>query len=495
MTDAALVLLTLLATTLPGGYLLMRQVLRAPPVHGFFDTGSSFFAGLLLNIAVLNGLQWFPRGFDARNAFWLLASMHFIAIVWLLIKNVEWRRGFSRDNTNCRTDRNKSRLLSTWFFGIALSSIALWSAQVVLQLPVIGWDAWSGWVAKAKIWQEHGLHTAIVPVSDWLAAGSAGAGQFSSHMWHYPDAVGLLYAVLALIAPTHVLEQSGAAVLWPLCGVMLAAGMFGYFQFCWGQSRPDGKWLAMAPGFLLLLTPLWLQHMLLPGYADLLLACFAWYAAICYLLWRSGAERGFWRASILFLAALPLIKLMGWLLLILFGIAHVTSQPRYYRLLTVIAVSVIAAGIALWFFMPLELATPFGQIKLDRKQWTLPGYGRVQFGWFFPNQAWIEGLFFSRNWLLLWFGMPVALWLGLQRSFRLTTDRFLCVLILGFLMLIFFMYGLTSFSQFASAFTSSNRVLMHIYPLYLTCLFLLTVPRRHDHDMGQMAQHNQQTKK
>ncbi|MFK8011578.1 MAG: hypothetical protein AB8B80_06020, partial [Marinicellaceae bacterium] len=56
-------------------------------------------------------------------------------------------------------------------------------------MPLIGWDAWNGWVAKAKIWYYHGLNEPLINRFVWLQSDSA----LTNPIVHYPDGLSLLY--------------------------------------------------------------------------------------------------------------------------------------------------------------------------------------------------------------------------------------------------------------------------------------------------------------
>jgi hypothetical protein len=103
----------------------------------------------------------------------------------------------------------------------------------------------------------------------------------------------------------------------------------------------------------------------------------------------------------------------------------------------------------------------------------LPGYGRINLGWHFSGMAWLQGLFLSQNWLFVWFGLPAVMWAVIRQGRSQRVVTFMLLVMTLYLLCIFWLYNFTSFSQFAITFTSSNRMVLHIYPIYLFLFFLV----------------------
>lgn len=510
MSASFLPFITLLLLTLPAGFLLVRRVFNTPAINAPFDLATAFFAGLFLDILLLNGLQWLPFTVSVRTAFLALLSLHLAAAVllmWDTLKVCRKRSGlpdqgkeqggllavqphknnpqaeprlYPSDKTAARKDQSAIRtfLSSRWpelVIGALALTVLVYATLLASRLPVLAWDAWSGWIAKAKIWADAGLTTAIVPPVEWLER-SPSAHVFSSHMWHYPDAIGLLYATFSTLTTT---VEQGAAVLWPMASGFLALGIYGFLLhhvriFSFSSTFLPGALAALA-ALMLLITPLWLQHMLFPGYADILFACYLWMATAHYVLWLQSSHRGHRRLSLLFLLALPFIKLYGWLTLLIFFFVTRLTQARWRRGFLYAGGICLVVTLIIWGLMPFALETPVGFMVFDRQHLQLPGYGTVKLGFHFAGWAWLEGLFFSRNWLLMWFALPVVMWLVFWQKPVAQGLRLFVVLLLAYLLAVLCLYSLTSFSQYAQTFTSSNRMVLHVYPLYVTALFWVLI--------------------
>jgi len=488
-----------LLLTLPAGYWLLRRVFRAKPVNLAFDLSTAFFLGLFLDVVVLNALQWLPFPVSARNGFLVLSGLHlsaFLALIWTGVKthprlsqahNTMGQGGsFKGNNPSSNFAPEKAReihgkrgvragshlLMNRWpelvVAALALA-VLLYGLHLSSHLPVLAWDAWSGWVAKAKIWAHEGLNAPIVPPSLWLEK-SPSAGIFSSHMWHYPDAVGLLYATFSIISGT---VEQGAAVLWSMVSGFLALGIYGFLLHQHTGSLTSGKQagLAALAAFLLLITPLWMQHTIFAGYADILFAAFLWMATAHYVLWLHSHLPAYRWLSLVFLLALPLIKLFGWFAIAIFLASASFFQPAWRRRLLSAVIFCAIALIFAWLMMPFALDTPVGTIVFDRQHLQLPGYGTVQLRPHWVLWPWLEGMLFSRNWLLMWFAFPFVAWLGFRQKPAIRGLSLFVALTVVYLGVVLCLFSLTSFSQYAQTFTSSNRVLLHVYPVYLTAMF------------------------
>ncbi|GEM_PF-6772546 len=467
-----------LFVTLPGGYCLLRCLFQVPPGNKALAFSMAYFSGLFLDILLLNLLQWLPAENAMVMAVWLITGLHVMATVvifWLWWSGRPQGQGSAKQWSGMPGQAalaalGRSPRGSTWITGLLLLVATTWVLVTALQangLPLLAWDAWSGWVAKAKIWRHAGLGASIVSPDEWIEA-TGSASVYASHMWHYPDAVGLIYAFFSHFSDG---VEQGSGIIWPLSGGFLAMGIYGFLIFQCRQNHSECRLIAALAVLLLLGSPLWWQHMFFAGYADILLAVYLWLAVACFALWQQTRHVAYRYMAFGFLCALPFIKLFGWfdMLLCVLVFYGIQRQKRRYALWVLAGITLLS--ITFWLSFPISIDSAVGTWHFTRQQWQLPGFGIIQIGRFGDISPWLEGLLFSRNWLLVWLALPVLFIYAYRLRQQVPAFTFMVLLSGSYLLVVISLYSLTSFHQFAQSFTSSNRLLLPVYPLVVTTMF------------------------
>ena len=167
-----------------------------------------------------------------------------------------------------------------------------------------------------------------------------------------------------------------------------------------------------------------------------------------------------------------MFKLESWIWLSIFIVVLLlclmNETRRKWIYLILFSVSVI------WYlFGGFSLDLPFGKVILSPNLIKIPALGTYTLSFVDTTSAWIEALFFSKNWNLLWYSIPFVLFLYYK-----TENKELIVLpALYLLFTVFFIYVLfymTYASIFANDFTSSNRIVLHIVPIYIYFVIQVT---------------------
>ena len=327
--------------------------------------------------------------------------------------------------------------------------------------PLLGWDAWASWAVKAKVWFYQQHITPFVSSEAWLER--AGDAVYTVIANDYPATIPLLQTWFALAWGEWL--ETAANTPWLICA--LALGL-GFYSHC--RSAGADALTALLFTYLLLSLPLLNTHVALAGYADLwLTACYG-LAALSLLQWcRSGDYRQL-GLGLLLGGCLPLIKVDG----------------TVWALGLLVLVLVRALGKGFWILLLLTLVGAViwyqrGGVQLGSWQITpqlieLPYIGRYELFYTANWAAVRDQLLFGGSWHLLWYLAPLSLLALLFPALRLRSPALFygAVLFLFDLLVLYVLFFFTQAAQWAVDATSLNRLFMHISPLAVFLLFLLS---------------------
>jgi hypothetical protein len=353
-------------------------------------------------------------------------------------------------------------LWQRWVIALLLGLLLVRLAGLATELwlrPLTPWDAWTVWGLRARLWTELGHLAPFVDPNTWLNDPTGEA--YTGIAWHYPLTVSLIQTWAALAWGGW---SAGAANLpWLLCALALALGLYG-------QARQAGVGaLAATVGVYLLLTlPLLNAHIALAGYADLWLAATFGLAAMALLQWLAGGGRWQLVLAVVLALACPLIKLEGAVWAALLLPLLVFRLPGRWPLLPLGAMAVVAV---VWY---LNGGIQWGPFTLTQTLVDLPYIGRYELAYTNSWQALFDNLLAQGSWHLLWYLVPLAALAGLPRILR---DRRLLaasLLILLGLAMLYVLFFHTNAEEFARRGTSLNRLFLHLTPVVLFWMLLLT---------------------
>ena len=464
----------LLALLLPwlAGVLLWRLCLPrdAAPGRACIALGAGYLVGFGLWGVALRGCGGDGpiAGLFARGSVWLV-----VAVVLLVAASV-WRAKKHSGVAVNAVAASPSDAAVPAHRGASIAILALlivFGLLILLQasaLPSLAWDAWNAWQAKAKGWVHADGFLPTLGPNVWLAAES-GTG-LAVIAPNYPDTLPRLAVWLASAAGGW--NEAAVHLLWPGLWLGLGLALFGY-QRAAGVLRLQA---GLVTGFVLTM-PLVVAHAALAGYADL------WVAGMLLLAFAQ-CERWLrtrrWTDAVLAVLAaalLPALKLEGAIWLVCLVAAMVlTVLPRRWRWIA------LGAGVVVWAvslpFGGLSVPLPgLGWVKFAWGVAVVPGHGTMQLFWRPVTDAVFDALFLRRNWSLLWYLVPFALWQSravLTRRPGLGALAWFFGLGFAFLALLFFF---TDASQWVENLTSLNRVLLQIVPAFVFWLSLLWAGR------------------
>lgn len=424
------------------------------------NLGESFFLGVLLVVLINNLAQLFKWNLNQSHFFYIVLTVSvivFCACFYRLFKKSFFRFDLSRlkDSQN-------------YFHIFAIALLLLHFVLIVQQnqlLPLTPWDAWSGWVAKSKIWHFEGLSQLIVNDPFWFRIDGSMVNQTA----HYPDGLSLLYAFHSGFWGWN---ETPLNAVYPAMYVAFLLAFYGTLKSL-TNSRS-----AIIATLLLGTIPFVNTHIVLAGYADIWVAVFLAFAVFNVHLYQKYKRANHLVIAILFMLLMLLFKLESiiWFLIVLFSILF----SRLTKSNKLLALIVVILALITWFFLGgVTVETQLGELALTPDYLAIPGLGKFALVYINTLPAWFEAVFFSRNWNLLWYSIPVLIWAYLKAN-RMNAHRlnhsnhlqmysvfFICALIFLFLL-----FNYTYASRFANSFTSINRVFLHVVPLYVGFLTL-----------------------
>ncbi|WP_395375052.1 hypothetical protein [Marinicella sp. W31] len=430
--------------------LLARYLLRLEDFSAFslYRLSVSFFWGLLVHIAFLQIVQLLslnPSHAQLRVFLMLVAAIMPLLMLGWFFRNrtvVSWKVPI--DFYWCRLN-----YLGLGIIAIQLS-VLLW---ITVVLPMIGWDGWAAWLVKSKVWYYTGLDAVFTNAFSWQSE----QGVYSNLSAYYPDGFPLVHYAVALFAGWD--ETSFKILTWFMWLCFLPCFYHALRKLDVSQT------MAFWSTVLLTCIPMFRYHVYSGGYVDLWLSI---YLFLCFSAAQSfilKPDKYTFIRFLILLLALPLFKLEGmiWMLLVVatFALASLSSRNR----VRVVVGSVLL--LALWFvFDGFTFNTPFGLVQITPQLFQIGDYVNYALAFNDSSQALFEALFVSRNWLLIWYFLPLVIWLAFRyhkRSELLMLSVFLVLTVLFILGLFY----LTGASKWAENFTSINRVVLHMVPVYL----------------------------
>lgn len=316
----------------------------------------------------------------------------------------------------------------------------------VLRQPLFPWDAWTQWGTKARVWFELRRMVPFVPAGEWLQ--SAGGVYFDAAP-HYPATVPLwqVWSSVALGRWDDALMN----LPWWLLALSLALLLYGFFR-----DQRLAPLFALAATWLIVSMPILEAHVALAGYADLPLACYLAAGALAGFRALERRARSDALVAVLFLAALPMIKIPGWIWI-------ATLVPGVVvALLPRVGVRLVMIG----WVLAIALAFLLGRYEL-----AIFGY-RLHFQLDVPWRGLSEAYFSFDNWHLLFWALPVIL-IAARRHLVSRELAPLTVAVGSGVLFLLVGFSISSAAVWVEDQSTVNRATLHLAPLLGAWLVLL----------------------
>ena len=404
------------------------------------------FTGLLIHVLLFNGLQLL----NISNV--LMLSV--VTLTFLLCSSFIIYAFISGDGLHNSTHISHHQVITISAIVIA-SLVITWNSYYV---PNLAWDSWTVWIARAKQWYHHGLGVTFVQPHTWLDSAD-GLLNLSSH---YPDGLSLIFYPMLFLSD----------YLKPvLLGFYLIIYGFLVLLMCNRLEKIAAPfYLRMLLVVVMYTTPLMVNHLLLPGYADLIMAIFILLIMLGLLDYNDQAKPSLRLLIIADAVMLPLIKIEGWVWLIIFLFSH--SFIMWFNMkqrLTVL--SVLLVIFLTWFLLGgLSLNTPFGPLVISPAEINLFNKAYLSFGFTNVTEAVINGLFWQFNWSILWFGLPFLVYYMVVLKHNKAQQVSHLFFSLAFLVILALFY-LTPAAKYALDYTAVNRIFLQLMPCYIFLIF------------------------
>ena len=291
-------------------------------------------------------------------------------------------------------------------------------------LPLTPWDAWNGWIAKAKIWYYHGLVEVLVDRSNWLLSDE----NFTNPTAHYPDALPLLYV---FNSGFYGWNETALNAIYPAMFIAFLLAFYGNIKLFTNRNY------ALIAVFILSSIPFVNVHVTLAGYADIWIAALLAISLFNAQHFLSHPSISGFVTVLIFIFLTVMFKLESWIWLSIFImvllLCLMNKARRKWVYLLLFSLSVI------WYlFGGFSLDLPFGEVILSPNLIKIPALGTYTLSFVDTTSAWLEALFFSKNWNLLWYSIPFVLFL----YFKIKNKELIVLPDLYIMFTVFFIYVL-----------------------------------------------------
>jgi len=371
-----------------------------------------------------------------------------------------------------------------WPMRILLIWLGIRSLSLAIELVdngLFGWDAWSTWAFRARVWVESGTLIPFVAPDPWLLDRSLDSMPLPAA--HYPKLVSLIAAWPSLAFGAW--NESIALMPWFFLYVALAFGVYGQCRL-WGAS----PLVALITAWLISSVPLVGGQIALAGYADIWLSVTVGFAFMSFLLWVRDRDLRQGVLAVTLIAIGTFVKAEGlvWSGLFLFAFAAVWLRPQGWYWLSSAS---IGALLLLWVSGGLSFELPvLGLVELSLDRVSTASTGAFEFsrqqGVLYPL---LVHLFVFDTWHLLMYVVLLAIIWRASLLPRLLTDQsremvweraaLFWVLTACFAFYILFFW--TSASEWVRLGTSVNRIMLHFavaLVFWLQCLWTTRIHAR-----------------
>lgn len=431
------------------GVALVRRVYAAGPAdrvpHPAWIAGAGFLAGAFVLTLVMRGVALAGGPLALRT----------VGVVMVVLALALWLPELRR----VRTWRMSSFDAAAWRAAPWPAARILWYALLawlavryalllgeVLRQPLFPWDAWTQWGTKARVWFELHHMVPFVSAITWLGGATSG---YVDAAPHYPATAPLLQVWSSLALARW--DDAWMNVPWWLLGVALALALYGFFR-----DQGLAPLFALTGTWLIVSLPILETHVALAGYADLPLACYLTVGALAGFTWIGRRTWPDAAVGLLFLCAVPMIKIPGWIWLATLVPGLIAGLlPRHG--LRIVVFGWIAAIVAVFL--------------LGRYEPTIFNY-RLHFDLNVPWHGLVEAYLSFANWHLLFWVLPAVL---LATRDRVVSQELvpLTVVVGSGALFLLMGFSLTSAAIWVEDQSTVNRATLHLAPLLAAWMVLL----------------------
>lgn len=330
-------------------------------------------------------------------------------------------------------------------------------------LGVYGFDAFSTWLYRARVWVEAQALVSFVPPEVWLADRSGEALALPAA--HYPMLVSLIAAWPALVVGDWI--EWTATIPWLGLWVALGLGLYGQARQ-WGVPALP----ALIGVWALLAAPLVGSQAAIAGYADLWLAAALGFSFMAFLQWARDRDARQGVLAVLCVVAVLSMKAEGLVWAALFVPAWVAGVLGWRGWLCLgLALAAVLAGLAVTGGVAFTLpGVGLFELSLDRVASPMTGVFEfvAQDNVLRPL---LVHLFVFGTWHLLvgvWLATLLVCLISFFRQDRgllaQPWQRAALVWVLAAMAAFYLLFFWTSAAEWVRLGTSGNRIMLHFAP-------------------------------
>ena len=255
--------------------------------------------------------------------------------------------------------------------------------------PIISWDAWTTWAARARTWSILRELVPFVSQERWASDNLPGLYTIDAHQ--YPLTVSLIATWPNLAYGTW--NESLANLPWLGAGLALGFGFYGQARI-WGASALT----ALIFVWLVLSIPILDVHIGIAGYADIWVGVSFALGVIAFLAWIRFDEKRQGLLALLALVATSMMKREAaiWVALMIPALLVVRLRPHWLISWFLVITSL---SFILWLNDGIQISFNdlgyFG-IGLDKIQ--IIGIGEIIFSYHSVWRVLLHHLFIYSNW-------------------------------------------------------------------------------------------------
>lgn len=440
-------------------YFLLRNTNRW---SWFLVLGHGYFVGVFLTVSLI--LLWDNLGL-ALSFQGIATTLSIITVAGSLL---------SVKKTQSPRDISTPETLPRWQVGVIslLLGLLFWRystlMQEILLRPLYSWDSWMNWAPKAIVWFQQQQLTEFIAPSLWLqepadtskyTLGNASASA-------YPPAVPLIQLWCMLGA--GVSDHSSIYLPWLMAPIATGLALYGHLRLAEVSVLPST--LAC---YILFNIPYLNVHSALPGYADLWLATAFGMAAFSLYEWGRNRHWSYGVLCLMMAVLCCMLKKPGAILGLIILIAFLRSAVNLgYKTEFTVATILIGTGLLL-ASSGIELELPLiGHISIHGTKIVTSLYGNYTLKLYPVSGAYVQTLFVSINWHILWYWLLLLLLFKAFSGDMWRKPSPLSTVIIGAITFIVFIFSFTGYYQSALNFVTLNRVILYVLPALIFFAFL-----------------------
>lgn len=452
----------LLAPWLLGSVWVYSLVSKSGRWNWFLVLGHGYFIGIFLTVSLI--LLWDYLGL-ALGFQGIAATLTVITVAGglLSVKKAQSPRDITAPET-----------LSRWHICVIslLLGLLFWRYSTLLQeillRPLYSWDSWMNWAPKAIVWFHQQQLTEFISPHEWLQepANTASYTLGNYAAFSYPPAIPLIQLWCMLGA--GVSDHSSIYLPWLMAPIATGLALYGHLRLA-GVSILA----ATIACYILLNIPYINVHSALPGYADLWLATAFGMAAFSLYEWDRSRH---WSYAVLCLVMAVLCCMLkkpgvflGFIILLAFlrSVVNLSFKTELIVAAVLIGTGLFLATSGISLDLPL-----IGHISIDGTKIATSLNGNYTLELHPVSGAYVETLFVSANWHMLWYWLIILLFFKAFSGDIWRQPSPLSAVAIGAIAFIAFIFSFTNYYSTALNFTTLNRAILYVLPTLIFFAFL-----------------------